>query len=88
MSSVGTRWWAVPQLALRELFRHVYTSAAVSLPFQSEKDLPNHKELNPPAEGQKDPAVAGFGSGEISRECCLEEAFLKGGCDPLGGMNK
>lgn len=84
-SSVMCLLWApdggqlVPQLALRELFRRVYTSAAVSLPFQSEKDLPDHKELNPPAEGQKDPAVAGFGSGEISRECCLEEAFLKGG---------
>lgn len=61
------------------MFRHVYTSVAVSLPFQSEKDLPKDKELNPPAEGQKALAVAGFGSGEISRECCLEEALLKGG---------
>lgn len=68
VSSVDTLW-----LGLRELFRHVQTSAAVKLLFQSEEDWPNDKELNPPpAEGQVAPGAVGFGSGEISRECYLE----------------
>lgn len=79
VSSVGTGWWEALWLGLRELFRHVQTSAAVKLLFQSEEDLPNDKELNPsPAEGQVAPGTVGFGSGEISRECCLEEVFFEG----------
>lgn len=64
------------------MFRPVQTSAAISLPFQSKDDLPND-EFNPPAEGQIASGAVRLGSGEITMECCLEEAFFKGQCDRL-----
>lgn len=70
---VGSSW-----LGLRELFRRIQASTAVRRPSRVERTC-QMTELNPPAEEQIGPGVVWFGSGEISRECCLEEVFFKRG---------